>query len=180
MIFTKFGTLLTSLSILIRFSNIIIVLCTTDYSNVLDLSFSHKKYEKIPEDAFNKTQLEVLDASNNEIKEIPPEIGKLVNLKELDASNNKIKEIPGSIENLKETLQILDLSKNPLDRKGNGKTGKDRTLGKKELKKIFGDKVIFRREHFRKKFSDCKDVLAKILYISGYVLVGICLIPCPS
>ena len=145
---------------MIRFSNIIIVLCTTDYSNPLDLSFSHKKYSKIPEYAFN-----------NKITSISSEIGKLVNLKELDASNNKIKEIPGSIENLKETLQILDLSKNPLDRKGNGKTGKDRTLGKEELKEIFGDKVIFRRQYFKKNISDCGNALVKILAVAGSVVL---------
>ena len=74
---------------MIRFSNIIIVLCTTDYSNPLDLSFSHKKYSKIPEYAFN-----------NKITSISSEIGKLVNLKELDASNNKITSISSEIGKL--------------------------------------------------------------------------------
>jgi len=97
---------------LIRFSNIIIVLCTTDYSNPLDLSFSHKKYSKIPEYAFNNkitsisseigklVNLKELDASNNKITSISSEIGKLVNLKELDASNNKITSISSEIGKL--------------------------------------------------------------------------------
>ena len=82
---------------MIRFSNIIIVLCSTDYLNPLDLSFSHKKYSKIPEYVFNKTQLEVLDASNNKIKKMPPKIGKL---EELDASNNKLPSLPFEIGEL--------------------------------------------------------------------------------
>ena len=53
-------------------------------------------------------------------------------------------------------------------------------MGKEELKKIFGKKVIFKRQYFKKNISDCGNALVKILKISGYVLVGIWLIPCPN
>ena len=54
-------------------------------------------------------------------------------------SNNR--DSPASIVNLKDTIQTLDLGNNPLDKRGNEKTGKDRTLGKKELKEIFKNKI---------------------------------------
>ena len=79
--------------------------------------------------------LKFLDLSSNKIKTIPPEIGKLRSLWILLLHHNNIRSLLALIENLKSTIQILDLRNNPIDKEGNGK---ERTLGKKE---IFKNKI---------------------------------------
>lgn len=79
---------------------------------VLDLS--NKNLDKIPQNVFSQTQLEVLDVSNNNLTgAIQAEIRNLQNLKVLRAANNKMTGVPAEIGQLQK-LEVLDLSNNQL------------------------------------------------------------------
>lgn len=58
------------------------------------------------------SKLRVIDASNNNLTGIPAEIGQLKNLKTINFSNNGLDTMPNEIENLKDSLEILNLSGN--------------------------------------------------------------------
>ena len=44
-------------------------------------------------------------------------------------------------------------------------------MGKKELKKIFGKKVVFRTPYSLSSLGDCVDALITILSLSGCILI---------
>lgn len=107
----------------------------TNTASAVTLDLSNQGLTKIPNDVFNKTQLQELNVSNNQIEGaiqsqigqlgklrildasdnlmtgVPAEIGKLSNLTMLDLSNNKLTGLPNELGNLKK-LEILDLSGN--------------------------------------------------------------------
>lgn len=102
-------------------------------NGVLDLSGQELK--KIPDYVFNKTDIQKLDVSNNnlggslqaEVRQlqdlkvlnlsnnhfagVPAEIGQLKNLEELNLSNNQITGLPYELGNLS-NLKVLDLRGN--------------------------------------------------------------------
>lgn len=79
---------------------------------VLDLS--HKNLTKIDMSIFDKTDLEELNVSNNNlIDALPSQIGKLKKLRILNASNNQMTGVPAEVGQLT-NLEILDLSNNQL------------------------------------------------------------------
>ncbi|ELA40855.1 uncharacterized protein VICG_02106, partial [Vittaforma corneae ATCC 50505] len=61
------------------------------------------------------------------------------NLKTLRLCYNKLETLPVEIGELSGSLQFLDLRGNNILEEGDGK----RTLGKKELREIFEDRVVF-------------------------------------
>jgi Leucine-rich repeat (LRR) protein len=81
-------------------------------NNSLDLS--NQNLNKIPDDVFNKTNLEKLDVSNNSLTgAIQSQIGQLQKLRILNASNNNMTGVPAEVGQLR-NLEILDLSNNQL------------------------------------------------------------------
>lgn len=82
------------------------------YGNSLNLS--SQGLTKLPSDVLDKTSLENLDISNNNLTgALPSEIRHLKNLKTLDASNNQMTGVPAEIGQL-DKLEVLDLSNNQL------------------------------------------------------------------
>lgn len=78
----------------------------------LDLSAS--ELTKVPDNVFRISGLTVLNVSHNRITgSIQTEIGKLVNLQVLDASYNQMTGVPAEIGHLSE-LEMLNLSNNRL------------------------------------------------------------------
>jgi len=78
------------------------------------LNLSGQGLKNIPMDIFDRTALESLDISNNQLTgAIPAEIRKLKNLKVLKANNNLMTGVPAEIGQLA-NLEILDLSNNKL------------------------------------------------------------------
>ena len=93
----------------------------------------------MPEDISGLKQLHTLSLSNNQLESLPEDIGELTQLEELDLSDNKLTSLPASIENLKDSLTSLNLTKNPImETCIDGKN-----LGRRELQRIFGDRVRF-------------------------------------
>lgn len=85
---------------------------TPQSGNTLDLS--NQNLTKVPDSVFNKTNLEVLNVSNNQLTgALQAEIRKLQNLRVLNASNNRMTGVPAEIGQL-QNLEVLDLSNNSL------------------------------------------------------------------
>jgi len=81
-------------------------------SNILDLS--SQELSKIPDNVFNKTNLEELNVSNNKLSgAMQAEIRQLSKLKILNASNNMMTGVPAEVGQLS-NLEVLDLSNNQL------------------------------------------------------------------
>jgi Leucine-rich repeat (LRR) protein len=83
-------------------------------NKILDLS--NQNLKSLPSDIFNKTNVEELNISKNQLTgSIPAEIRHLSELKILNASNNLMTGVPAEIGQL-EKLEILNLSNNKLTR----------------------------------------------------------------
>ena len=78
------------------------------------LDISGQGIQKLPSYVLSKTNLEVLDISDNSLTgALPSEIGKLRNLRVLKAGNNDMTGDPTEVGQLQK-LEILDLSNNQL------------------------------------------------------------------
>lgn len=78
------------------------------------LDLSNQGLAKIPNSVFEKTNLEELNVSNNQLTgAIQAEIRHLQNLRVLNLSNNQMTGVPAEIGQL-ENLEILNLSNNQL------------------------------------------------------------------
>lgn len=79
-----------------------------------ELDLSGEGLTKIPGSVFDRTGLEKLDVSDNQLTgAIQAEIRHLQNLKVLNASNNQMTGLPAEIGQLSK-LEVLDLSNNQL------------------------------------------------------------------
>ena len=76
----------------------------------LDVSFN-RLTGALPAEIRHLQQLEILDASDNQMTGVPAEIGQLKNLRVLDLANNQLTGLPYELGNLK-NLEILNLSGN--------------------------------------------------------------------
>ncbi len=78
------------------------------------LDLSHKNLSQVDMSVFDKTNLEELNISDNNLTgALPSQIGKLRNLKILNASNNRMTGVPAEVGQLI-NLEVLDLSNNQL------------------------------------------------------------------
>ena len=83
-------------------------------STLNSLDLSNQNLDKLPQHVLNRTNLEELNISNNNINgALPAEIRFLKNLKVLNASNNIMTGVPAEIGQLS-NLEVLDLSNNKL------------------------------------------------------------------
>lgn len=81
-----------------------------------ELNIRQNGLKKLPASMGQLINLEVLSLTNNNLTELPEEIGNLKNLKVLRLDLNHIQSLPLTIINLKDTLKILVLKGNPLDK----------------------------------------------------------------
>ena len=85
---------------------------TTANATALDLS--NKGLTATPSWVFDRTSLETLDLSGNDLAgALPSQIGHLINLRTLNASHNRMTGVPAEIGQLQH-LEYLDLSYNQL------------------------------------------------------------------
>lgn len=105
----------------------------TNLSNLEELDFSCNMLKVWPEDLKKLTKLQKLDASCNSFAILPNSLAEMTSLKELSLQENTeiITKIPSNMENLKGSLNKLDLTK-----------AKISSANKAKLKSIFGDKVV--------------------------------------
>ena len=83
-----------------------------DLTNLVELDVSDNKITgSIQSQVRNLKNLQVLNASNNQMSGVPAEIGQLSNLKTLDLSNNLLTGLPNELGNLTQ-LQTLNLKGN--------------------------------------------------------------------
>lgn len=83
-------------------------------SNDKVLDLSNQGLSKIPNSVFEKTSLEELNVSNNQLTgAVQAEIRHLQNLRVLNLSNNQMTGVPAEIGQL-QNLEILNLSNNQL------------------------------------------------------------------
>lgn len=82
--------------------------------NLISLDLSGQGLTKVPVNIFEKTDLEVLNLSSNNLTgALQAEVRHLQNLKTFDLSNNKFTGVPAEVGQLKK-LETLDLSNNLL------------------------------------------------------------------
>lgn len=89
---------------------------TTDTTSdqLITLDLSNENLDTLPGYVFDRTNVEELNISNNNLTgALPGEIRQLKNLKILNASNNTMTGVPAEIGQLTE-LEYLDLSNNKL------------------------------------------------------------------
>jgi len=79
-----------------------------------------------------------LGLEGNRLQTLPPEVGQLANLTHLNLARNQLQSLPHSLSNLRNMI-LLDLQENPRLRE----RGEGETLGRRELRQIFGDRVVF-------------------------------------
>lgn len=90
-------------------------------------------------------KLESLKLSGMSISKLSPSfIGSLKSIKVFNLSNNKLRTLPANIQDMKDTLEVLNLSDNPeLQERGE----KGVSVGKQELIRIFGKRVVFESDN---------------------------------
>jgi len=130
------------------------------------LSLKRNKFKLFPGELMKLKNLTLLDLSMNQLETLPDEIGNLQALYGLYLSNNKLKSLPRSIKNLS-NISIFNLRNNEFDDlpqttrnwslnlnimslwfwfKGYESLDseiEEDTLGKKELKEIFKNRILF-------------------------------------
>ena len=82
-------------------------------------------------------------SEKNQLKTLPEGIGGLSQLKKLYLRFNQITTLPHSVQSLQNII-LLDLSDNPLVEYGEGDT-----LGWRELRDRFGDRVVISQDYIR-------------------------------
>lgn len=81
--------------------------------NVLALDLSNSRFQSVPPEVFQFTNLSILMLNRNSIRFLPGEISGLQNLTKLFLSNNSIEKLPPQIGDLSR-LGLLDISQNQL------------------------------------------------------------------
>lgn len=79
------------------------------FTNLQVLHLSKNEIEFLPREIGDLSNLMILDINQNELTSLPPQIGKLKKLKYLDLWSNNLSIFPEELEELSETLLVLDL-----------------------------------------------------------------------
>ncbi|XP_065170144.1 leucine-rich repeat protein soc-2 homolog isoform X1 [Atheta coriaria] len=87
---------------------------TVKFSLISSLNLSHNQMAKLPEEIKDLANLTRLDISHNSYISLPDAIFKIPNLQELNASHNYITDVEIDLIKAAPSLQVLDLSVNPL------------------------------------------------------------------
>jgi len=83
-------------------------------TNLRTLTLESMQLTNVPEFIGQFSNLQMLSLSFNQLTNVPQSIGQLTNLQSLYFNNNQLTGLPESIANLKDSLEILDLSYNPI------------------------------------------------------------------
>ncbi|ELA42214.1 uncharacterized protein VICG_00857 [Vittaforma corneae ATCC 50505] len=110
-----------------------------ELKNLQELLLSDNNIDTLPPKIVNLKNLQYLDLNNNKLTTLPVEIGSLKNLRVLYLSYNRLETLPVEISKLSKSLELLDLTGNNISEEGE----REKTLGKKELRAIFEDRVEF-------------------------------------
>lgn len=102
------------------------------------LNLSSNRITELPPEMACLTSIEKLYLPDNYIREIPAEFGDLKTLKKLHLESNRIHNLPSTMAKLRETLQELNLHKNPLKLDGT-----EFSFGFFALDGIFGDRLKY-------------------------------------
>uniref|UniRef100_A0A1A9VUM3 Leucine-rich repeat-containing protein 20 n=1 Tax=Glossina austeni TaxID=7395 RepID=A0A1A9VUM3_GLOAU len=86
------------------------------FSLITDLNLSHNQMAKLPDELADLTNLARLNISHNSFIVLPPVVFKMPKLRELDASHNAIIEIDTDEFITSDSLEVVDLRRNPLGR----------------------------------------------------------------
>ncbi|KAL0265729.1 UNVERIFIED_CONTAM: hypothetical protein PYX00_011444 [Menopon gallinae] len=119
----------------------------------LPKEIGHNELTTLPGEIGSLSQLQKLSLSCNELTTLPGEIGSLSQLKWLYLYDNQLTTLPRKIATLQSIIQ-LDLRNNPLTEYGEGDT-----LGWRELRDVFGGRVVldkdkaFREEEVYKRLA---------------------------
>ncbi|ELA42515.1 uncharacterized protein VICG_00614 [Vittaforma corneae ATCC 50505] len=109
-----------------------------ELENLYVLELYKNNLESLPDVIGKLKNLGMLNLGNNKIETLPAAIGELQNLRELYLSDNKLETLPVEIEKLSGSLRLLNLMGNNMSEVGDG----ERTVGRRELRAIFGDRVV--------------------------------------
>ncbi|MDP1724269.1 MAG: hypothetical protein Q8L85_06160 [Alphaproteobacteria bacterium] len=108
-------------------------------SKLKELYLNENHITTIPKEIGELTSLKALNFSGNNLETIHENIGQLSNLTYLDLSNNpNLRYLPESLKRLADSITHLNLKNTNIQYFSEG-----RFLGKHELQKIFGDRVVF-------------------------------------
>ncbi|ELA42221.1 uncharacterized protein VICG_00620, partial [Vittaforma corneae ATCC 50505] len=109
-----------------------------ELENLKILNLSNNKLKILPSEIGKLENLQHLLLINNKLETLPAAIGELQNLRELNLGGNKLETLPIEIEKLAGSLRLLNLRGNNISEVGDG----ERTVGWRELREIFGDRVV--------------------------------------
>ena len=122
------------------------------------LNLNSNKIKKLPDSIRKLRNLKFLRLNKNKIEKLPKYIALLHDLNTLDISNNiNFRNLPSSLRNLQNTLTLLDLRNTNIQEFCEGDT-----LGKTELREIFGDHVAFSDNPLEFKAIYTLDVLKQL------------------
>ncbi|ELA40876.1 uncharacterized protein VICG_02090, partial [Vittaforma corneae ATCC 50505] len=106
--------------------------------NLQYLNLDHNKLKTLPDTIGELKNLRKLYLGGSKLEILPVAIGELENLQKLHLSGNKLETLPIEIEKLSGSLRLLNLRGNNISEVGDG----ERTVGWRELRAIFGDRVM--------------------------------------
>ena len=87
------------------------------FSLITDLNLSHNQMAKLPDEIADLKSLERLDISHNTFTALPNSIFRIPKLRQLYATNNQIVDVDVDCLENAPSLEIVDLSTNPLTRR---------------------------------------------------------------
>lgn len=102
------------------------------------LNLEINKLMFLPREIGDLAELSELDLNHNSLIKLPDEIGNMKKLERLRLSENRLTVLPLSFLNLKDSIKLLDLEKNPLQSRS--VLG---SLGINELVRAFGQKLRY-------------------------------------
>ena len=106
--------------------------------NLILLNLHYNKLNSLPEAIGKLINLNILNLHHNELNALPEAIGELINLNNLDSSFNQLTTIPASIQNIRRSLTLLNLTGNTLLL---SRSDNLLQFGKTELRELFDDRV---------------------------------------
>ncbi|ELA41326.1 uncharacterized protein VICG_01566, partial [Vittaforma corneae ATCC 50505] len=102
------------------------------------LYLGYNEFESFPTVIVKLKNLQHLFLGNNKLETLPAKLEELEHLGELYLNDNKLETLPIEIEKLSGSLRLLNLMGNNISEVGDG----ERTVGRRELREIFGDRVM--------------------------------------
>lgn len=106
-------------------------------NSLTDLDLNDTAIASLPAEIGNLNSLTSLGLGRTSLTSLPSEIGNLNSLTVLDLSQTRLTNLPAETRNLR-NLTLLNLGSSPISAQGEN----ERTLGRRELRAHFGDRVV--------------------------------------